>query len=318
MDILVTGSSWFIGFFTSKKLLELWHNIIWVDIENDYYDVNLKISRRNILQSYKNFKFYNVWIQDLHSLENIFKDNKIDKVVHLAAQAWVRYSIENPFAYIESNIVWFHNIINLSAKYKVQNFVYASSSSVYWNNKKQPFSIDDKVDHPISLYAATKKSNELIAHTYSHIHGLPTKWLRFFTVYWPYSRPDMAMLKFAIKISAWEEIEVYNNWDMNRDFTYIDDIVDWIIKSLENNSKYEIFNLWSDKPVNLEYMIDLLEKNLWIPIKKKYLPMQDWDVKSTWSDIEYTKEKLNWEPKISIEEWIKNFCEWYKDYYILN
>lgn len=313
--IFITWTSWFIWFFTAKALLERWGRVVWLDIENDYYDVNLKVSRRKILESYKNFKFYKIWLEDFNALENIFKENKIDKVCNLAAQAWVRYSIENPFAYINSNIVWFHNIINLSTKYNIKNFVYASSSSVYGKNEKQPFSIEDKVDNPISLYAATKKSNELIAHTYSHIHKLPTTWLRFFTVYWPFSRPDMAMLKFALKMKFWKEIEVYNNWEMQRDFTYIDDIVDWIIASLDNISEYEIFNLWNDKPVKLEYMINLLEKNLWIKANKKYLPMQPWDVKSTWSDINYTYEKLNWRPKTSIEDWVEKFSEWFLEYY---
>lgn len=315
MNILVTGSSWFIWFHTAKKLLELGYQVIWIDNENDYYDINLKKSRRQLLKSFSNFKFYNISISNLEALENIFQTEKIDKVCHLAAQAWVRYSIENPFAYIESNIVWFHNIIFLAQKYKVQNFVYASSSSVYGNNEKQPFSIEDKVDHPISLYAATKKSNEIIAHSYSHIHKLPTTGLRFFTVYWPYSRPDMAMLKFALKMKNKESIEIYNNWDMLRDFTYIDDIVGGILKSLEANFHYEIFNLWNDKPVKLLSMIELLEKNIWIDGIKTYLPMQAWDVPATWSDIEYTKEKLNWKPETSLEDGIKKFGEWFREYY---
>lgn len=315
MNILVTGSSWFIWFHTAKKLLELGHRVIWIDNENDYYDINLKKSRRQLLKSFSNFKFYNISIWNIEALENIFQTEKIDKVCHLAAQAWVRYSIENPFAYIESNIVWFHNIIFLAQKYKVQNFVYASSSSVYGNNEKQPFSIEDKVDHPISLYAATKKSNEIIAHSYSHIHKLPTTGLRFFTVYWPYSRPDMAMLKFALKMKNKESIEIYNNWDMLRDFTYIDDIVGGILKSLEANFHYEIFNLWNDKPVKLLSMIELLEKSIWIEAIKTYLPMQAWDVPATWSDIEYTKEKLNWEPKTSLEDGIQKFWEWFREYY---
>lgn len=318
MNILITWSSWFIGFHTAKKLLELWHSVFWVDIENDYYEVSLKIDRRKILESYENFKFYKTSFEDLASLENIFKENKIDKICHLWAQAWVRYSIENPFAYIESNIIWFHNILNLWVKYEVQNFVYASSSSVYGSNEKQPFSVEDRVDHPVSLYAATKKSNELFAHSYSHIYGIPTTWLRFFTVYWPYSRPDMAMLKFAKKMLKGETIEVYNNWEMQRDFTYIDDIVEWIIKALDKNYRYEVFNLWNDKPVNLEYMIWLLEKNLWIKANKIYLPLQAWDVLSTWSDIGYTKQKLDWQPQTSIEVWVEKFCEWFRKYYKLN
>ncbi len=315
MNILVTGSSWFIGFHTAKKLLEIWYNIIGIDNENDYYDIELKKNRRNILQSFSSFTFYNISIWDRENLEHIFQTEKIEKVCHLAAQAGVRYSIENPFAYIESNIIWFHNIIFLAQKYKIQNFVYASSSSVYGNNEKQPFSIDDKVDHPISLYAATKKSNELIAHSYSHIYEFPTIWLRFFTVYWPYSRPDMAMLKFALKMKNKESIEIYNNWEMLRDFTYIDDIVDGILKSLDANFHYEIFNLWNDKPIKLLSMIEMLEKSIGIEAIKKYLPMQTWDVPATWSDIEYTKQKLNWKPKTSLEEGIEKFGVWFREYY---
>lgn len=315
---LITWTSWFIWFHLAKKLLEEWNDIIWFDNENDYYDINLKLSRRDILGKYPNFKFVKWNLENYSDLEQVFKDNKIDKVVNLAAQAWVRYSIENPFVYIQSNLVWFHDILYLSKEYKVQNFVYASSSSVYGNNKKQPFSVEDPVDHPISLYAATKKSNELIAHTYSHIFWLPTIWLRFFTVYWPRSRPDMAMLKFAHKISKWESIDVYNYWKMKRDFTYIDDIVNWIVKALNYETKYDVFNLWSDSPIELEYLITLLEENLWVKSNKNYMPLQAWDVLETSADIEYTRKVLWWEPKFKIEEWVKNFSDWFKDFYWIN
>ena len=314
--ILITWTSWFIWFHTAKILLKEWNtNIVWFDSENDYYDVNLKISRRNILEKFKNFKFYKWNLANNNELSKIFKENNIDKVCHLAAQAWVRYSIENPKIYIQSNLVWFQNIIQLAKEYKVKNFVYASSSSIYWTNKKQPFSVEDKTDNPISFYAATKKSNELIAHTYSHLFNLPTTGLRFFTVQWPYGRPDMAYFKFTKKIFDWETIEIYNHGKMERDFTDIDDIVDWIIKSLDKTSKYEIFNLWNNTPIKLEYMISLLEKNIWIKAKRDYIWMQDWDVKSTWADIEHTKEILWWEPKIKIEHTIEKFVNWYRDYY---
>lgn len=315
MKILVSGTSGFIGFFLAQKLLERWDEVIWVDIENDYYDINLKISRRNILNTSANFTFYKVWLEDFNELENIFKTHQIDMVCNLAGQAGVRYSIENPFAYIESNIIWFHNIINLAHTYKVKNFVYASSSSVYGKNTKQPFWVEDRVDHPVSLYAATKKSNELIAHTYSHLYDLPTTGLRFFTVYGPYSRPDMAMLKFALLMKEGKEIPVYNHGEMMRDFTYIDDIVDGIIASLDNPSSYEVYNLWNDKPVNLEYMIDLLEQAIHIKAQKKYLPMQPGDVLSTWSDIDHTYSKLWWKPQTSIEDGVKAFWEWFFEYY---
>ena len=313
--ILITWSSWFIWASLAQKLLLEWYSIIWFDNENDYYDVNLKLARRYQLEKYDNFKFYKWSLENYSELEMVFKEAQIDKVVNLAAQAWVRYSIENPFVYIQSNIVWFHNIIYLSKEYKVQNFIYASSSSIYGKNEKQPFSIEDPVDHPISLYAATKKSNELIAHTYSYIFWLSTIWLRFFTVYGPWSRPDMAMLKFAHKISKWETIDVYNYWKMRRDFTYIDDIVDWIIKTLDYNVQYDIFNLWGDSPVELEYIITLLEKNLWVKANKNYIPLQVWDVLETSADINHTTDILWWKPKTSIENWIKNFVDRFNEYY---
>jgi len=310
--ILITWTSGFIGFHLAKRLLEWWRNVIWFDNENDYYDVKLKQARREILSSYPNFKFYKWNLEDFQTLQKVFEENKIDKVCNLAAQAGVRYSLKNPFAYIQTNLVGFHNIIELAKQHKVKNFVYASSSSVYGKNKKQPFSVEDRVDNPISLYAATKKSNELIAHTYSHLFWLPTTGLRFFTVYGPYGRPDMAMFIFAKKILNWEKIPVFNYWKMKRDFTYVDDIVDWVIKSLDTISDYEIFNLWNDNPVELEYVISLIEENLWKKAIKDYLPMQPWDVPATWSDIQYTKEKLWWEPKISIEKGIESFIDWFK------
>jgi len=314
--ILITWTSWFIGFHLAKRLLEEWKtNIIWFDCENNYYDINLKLARREILEKFSNFRFYKWNLAKKSDLEKVFLENKIDKVCNLAAQAWVRYSIENPSAYIESNLTWFWNIIELSKNYKVKNFVYASSSSVYWANEKQPFSIEDRVDNPVSLYAATKKSNELVAHSYSHIFDLPTTGLRFFTVQWPYGRPDMAYFKFTKKIFDWEKIDIYNHWKMQRDFTDIEDIVDWVVKSLDRISKYEIFNLWNDTPTKLEDIISLLEKNTWIKANKNYIWMQDWDVKSTWADIEHTKKVLNWQPKIKIEDTIGKFVNWYRVFY---
>lgn len=313
--ILITWTSWFIWFHLANRLLKQWYNIIWIDNENDYYNVNLKKDRREILSQNTNYHFYKTNLQDWIALEEIIKKHNPFVVINLAAQAWVRYSLENPWAYIQSNIVWFHNIIELSKKYWVKNFIYASSSSVYWKNSKIPFSITDKTDSPISLYAATKKWNELIAHTYSHLYDLNTIWLRFFTVYWPWSRPDMAMLKFTQKIDKWEKIDVYNFGKMKRDFTYIDDIVDWIIKCIDKEFKYEIFNIWNDDPVELEYMIEQIEINLWKKAIKNYMPLQDWDVISTWSDIEYTKEKLNRKPTTQLDKWTEVFIKWYKSYY---
>lgn len=314
-NVLITGTSGFIWFHTAKKLLEEWKSVIWFDNENDYYDVNLKIARRNILEKFPNFKFYKWSLENLGDLKIIFEENKIDKVLNLAAQAGVRYSLINPFAYIQSNLVWFHNILDLSKQYSIKNFVYASSSSVYWNNEKQPFSVEDQVDHPISLYAATKKSNELIAHSYSHLFWLSTIWLRFFTVYWPWWRPDMAMFIFADKISKWEPIDVFNYGKMKRDFTYIDDIVDWIARCLDLQTNYEIFNLGSDCPVNLEYIISLIESNIGKKAIKNYLPIQAWDVPETSADIQHTKKILSREPKFNVEKWIENLINWYKDFY---
>lgn len=313
--ILVTGSSWFIGFHTAKTLLERWEKVIWIDNENDYYDPGLKRMRRDILEGYPNFEFHQVGIEDFGAISEIFKKNQPDKVLNLAAQAGVRYSLIDPFAYVRSNLVGFHNVIELSKQHGIKNFVYASSSSVYGNNVKQPYSVDDAVDHPISLYAATKKSNELIAHSYSHLFSLPTTWLRFFTVYWPYWRPDMAYFSFADKILKGETIDVFNHWKSKRDFMYVDDIVDGIIKCLDKPFPYQIFNLWNDNPCELERMISIMESELGKRAKKNYLPMQSWDVPSTWADVEKTKELIGWQPQIRIEEGMEITMRWLKDYF---
>lgn len=316
MNILVTGTSGFIGYFTAKHLLERGDTVIGYDCENDYYDVNVKYARRHNLETYPNFKFYKENLEDLKALEKVFTDQKIDKVFNPAAQAGVRYSLENPFSYVDSNLVGFHNILNLATKYKVKKFVYASSSSVYGTNKKQPFSVDDKVDNPMSIYAATKKANELIAHSYSHLYKIPTIGLRFFTVYWPSSRPDMAMYKFAKKMIHGEQIDVYNFWKMKRDFTYIDDIVSGVVKCIDvEGIEYDVFNLGNHETVELEYMISLIEKELGITANKNYMPIQAGDVPETWADIEHTQEVLHWEPTTSIEVWVKNFADWFKDFH---
>lgn len=315
VNILITWTSGFIWFHTAKKLLEQWETIIGFDNENDYYDVNLKFARRKILEQFPNFKFYKGNLENIEELKQVFEENTMDKVLNLAAQAGVRYSLINPFAYIQSNLVGFHNIIELAKQYKIKNFVYASSSSVYGNNEKQPFSVEDKVDHPISLYAATKKADELIAHSYSHLFGLPTIGLRFFTVYGPRWRPDMAMFIFANKILKWEPIDVFNEGKMKRDFTYVDDIVNGIIKCLNLETTYEIFNLWSDHPVDLEHVISLIEKNIWKKAIRNYLPLQPGDVPETSADICHTTEKLWWTPEFNVEKWIENLIERYKEFY---
>ena len=316
--ILITGTSGFIWFHTAKKLLEEWKNIIWFDNENDYYDVNLKIARRNFLEKYENFKFYKWSLEKLEDLKTVFQENKIDKVLNLAAQAGVRYSLINPFAYIQTNIVWFHNIIELSKQYNIKNFVYASSASVYGNNKKIPFSVEDRTDEPISLYWATKKSNELIAHSYSFYFWLPTIGLRFFNVYGPWGRPDWAFFIFAKGILEGTSIDVFNNGETIRNFTYIDDIVEWIIRTLNHKTKYDIFNLWNTNCVVLNYMIDCIEKECNKKAIKKYLPADIADIPESWVDIAYTKKILDRQPKTNIELWVNKLIEWYKDFYKLS
>ena len=315
MSILVTGSAGFIGFHLSKKLLEDGIEVIGYDSVNNYYDPTLKEARLKILQEFDNFTFYRKNLCDFDALELVFKNHSIKKVCNLAAQAGVRYSLINPFVYQKSNIEGFLNIIELSKRAKIENFVYASSSSVYGNNKKLPFSISDNVDHPISLYAASKKANELIAHTYSHLYDLPTTGLRFFTVYGPYGRPDMALFIFTKKILAGDPIEVYNHGDMKRDFTYIDDIVSGVISALNHSFDYEVFNLGNHRSENLMDFIGLIEENLGKKAEINFLPIQPGDVPETFADIDHAREKLGFEPTTTIEAGIKRFVDWYKNYY---
>ena len=315
MSILVTGSAGFIGFHLSKKLLEDGVEVIGYDSVNNYYDPTLKEARLKILQKFNNFTFYRKNLCDFDALELVFKNHSIKKVCNLAAQAGVRYSIINPFAYQKSNMEGFLNIIELSKRAKIENFVYASSSSVYGKNKKLPFSISDNVDHPISLYAASKKANELIAHTYSHLYELPTTGLRFFTVYGPYGRPDMALFIFTKKILAGDPIEVYNHGNMKRDFTYIDDIVNGVISALNHPFDYEVFNLGNHRSENLMDFIGLIEKNLHKKAEINFQPIQPGDVPETFADIDHAREKLGFEPTTTIEAGIKRFVDWYKNYY---
>ncbi len=318
MSILVTGSAGFIGFHLSKKLLEDGVEVIGYDSVNNYYDPTLKEARLKILQEFDNFTFYRKNLCDFDALEIVFKNHSIKKVCNLAAQAGVRYSLTNPFAYQKSNIEGFLNIIELSKRAKIENFVYASSSSVYGKNKKLPFSISDNVDHPISLYAASKKANELIAHTYSHLYELPTTGLRFFTVYGPYGRPDMALFIFTKKILAGEPIEVYNHGNMKRDFTYVDDIVNGIISALNHPFDYEVFNLGNHRSENLMDFIGLIEENLGKKAEIKFMPIQPGDVPETFADINHARKKLGFEPTTTIEAGIKRFVDWYKNYYKTN
>ena len=313
--ILITGSAGFIGFHLAKKLLDLNNKIIGIDNFNSYYDPKLKLDRNKILKKYPNYTFYKGDICNLAFVKRVFQKHKIDKICHLAAQAGVRYSLENPHAYIQANLVGFTNIIEEAKNHKIKDFIYASSSSVYGNNQKFPFSIDDPVDKPVSLYAATKKANELIAYTYHHLYQMHCTGLRFFTVYGPYGRPDMALFIFTKNISENKTIELFNHGKMERDFTYVDDIVNGIVASLEKSYPYEIFNLGNHKPSQLKYFVETIEKNLKKKAKKKLKPLQAGDVPKTFADIKHTKEKLNWQAKTSLEDGVAKFIEWYKKYY---
>jgi UDP-glucuronate 4-epimerase len=314
LNILVTGSAGFIGFHTAKKLLDRGDKVIGVDNFNDYYDPKLKEDRNKILEKYKNFKLYRINFADYKKLEKVFQKEKINKICHLGAQAGVRYSISHPFVYEESNIKGMLNLLELARHYRVKDFIFASSSSVYGNNKKVPFSEKNSVDKPISLYAASKKADELMAYTYHHLYGLNCTGLRFFTVYGPWGRPDMAYYKFTSLIEQNKPIEIYNNGNHSRDFTYIDDIVDGVIKSLDKSYSYEIINLGNNKPTELLYFIKLIEKQLGKKAKRKMLPMQAGDVEKTYADIKKAKKLLGFKPKIKIEKGIINFINWYNLY----
>lgn len=319
---LITGGAGFIGFFLSKALLERGAQVVGLDNMNDYYEVSLKEERLSILREYQEYHFIKADISDKEAVLQIFRDFAPQIVVNLAAQAGVRYSIENPDAYIQSNIVGFFNILEACRHYPVEHLVFASSSSVYGGNKKVPFSTQDKVDKPVSLYAATKKSNELMAYAYSKLYQIPLTGLRFFTVYGPMGRPDMAYFKFAKKIMADEPIQIYNNGDMLRDFTYIDDIVKGIENILcnppkqdENGAAYKIYNIGNNKPERLMDYISVLEKCLGREAKKEYLPMQPGDVYETYADVKDLMEDYDFKPSTSIEEGLSKFAEWFLDYY---
>ena len=313
--ILVTGSSGFIGMHVCRSLLDDGYVVKGVDNMNDYYDLSLKEARLNVLKNYDNFTFNKIDISNLKDVERIFNQFRPEKVVNLAAQAGVRYSIKNPHAYIQTNIVGFTNIIEACRQHKVQGLIYASSSSVYGGNKKTPFSVEDRVDKPISIYAASKKSNELIAYTYSHLYNLNTTGLRFFTVYGPWGRPDMAVYIFADKIRNEKKIPVFNHGEMQRDFTYIDDIVDGVRASIENNYPFEIFNLGNNRCENLMDMVNCIEKEMGKNAEIDFMDIQPGDVPKTFANIDHTKNKLNYKPKISIQKGIPRFIEWYKSYY---
>jgi UDP-glucuronate 4-epimerase len=318
MKTLVTGAAGFIGFHVARALLERGQEVIGIDNLNPYYDVSLKRGRLELITPNPLFTFYHGDINKLATLETIFANHAIDRICNLAAQAGVRHSIQNPFIYEESNLKGFLNLLELARHSPVRNFVFASSSSVYGNNRKLPFSIDDTVDTPISLYAATKKANELMAHAYSHLFDIPLTGLRYFTVYGPWGRPDMALFLFTEAIINGRPIEIYNFGKMKRDFTYIDDIVGGTIAALDNPFKYEIFNLGNSKSIELMKLIEIIEEELGMVAEKKFLPMQPGDVPETYADIEKTKRLLGFNPKTSIRSGIRRFLSWYRRYYALH
>ena len=315
MKVLVTGTAGFIGFHLAKSLLERGDQVIGYDNVNDYYDVRLKEARMRILEGYDGYVFQKADLCDRTALDDVVKEHEPEKFCNLAAQAGVRYSLEHPETYVDSNLVGFLNVLETCRHNGIKDLVYASSSSVYGGNTKIPFSTSDNVDSPISLYAATKKSNELMAHVYSHLFEMNTSGLRFFTVYGPYGRPDMALFKFTKAIVEGKPIDVYNFGKMERDFTYVDDIVAGVTACLDKPFRYDVFNLGNNKPADLEYFISLIEKELGIKAEKNYLPMQPGDVPKTYADIDHSKEKLGYEPVTSLEEGVRKFIEWYKDFY---
>ena len=333
MNILVTGSAGFIGSHLAQKLLEREDTVIGIDNHNDYYDIKLKEDRLNQFIDNKNYSHYRCDIADKNEIEKIFKEHKPKKVINLAAQAGVRYSIENPHSYIDSNIVGFTNILEACRHNKVNHLVYASSSSVYGANTKMPFSIHDNVDHPLSLYAASKKANELFAHTYSNLYQLPTTGLRFFTVYGPWGRPDMALFKFTKAILNNEPIQVFNYGNHKRDFTYVDDIVEGVIRVLDKPAEpntewtgkapdsgssfapWRVYNIGNNNPIELNDYISAIEDATGVIAKKEFLPLQPGDVPETYADISDLEEFFEYKPTTKVEDGIKNFVEWYKSYY---
>ena len=329
MKVLVTGAAGFIGFHVCQRLLARGDEVVGLDNINDYYDVNLKLARLARLQPLAGFSFARLDLQEREALEALFREHRFAAVINLAAQAGVRYSLENPRAYIDSNIVGFTNILECCRHHDIGHLVYASSSSVYGMNTSMPFSIHDNVDHPISLYAASKKANELMAHTYSHLFGLPTTGLRFFTVYGPWGRPDMALFLFTRAILAGEPIKVFNNGRMRRDFTYIDDIVEGVLRVTDNTAApnpawdganpdpgtstapYRLYNIGNNNPVELSEFIDAIEQALGKQARRELLPMQPGDVAATYADIDDLEADVGYRPATPLREGIGRFVAWY-------
>lgn len=332
-SVLVTGAAGFIGYHLCQKLFTHGYQVTGLDNLNDYYDVNLKLSRLDVLKANKSFDFKQIDLTDKAGIDTLFSERKFNYVVNLAAQAGVRYSLINPYAYLESNLRGFLNILEAGRHFKTEHLIYASSSSVYGANKKMPFSIHHNVDHPISLYAASKKSNELMAHTYSALYNLPTTGLRFFTVYGPYGRPDMALFLFTKAILEGKPIDVFNHGKMRRDFTYVDDIVESIARLIPkvatpNTSwsgiepdpatsfaPYRVFNIGNNQPVELIRFIEVIEDKLGKKAIKNLMPIQDGDVPETFADVDDLMREVDFKPATSIEEGIGNFVDWYRAYY---
>ena len=333
MKILVTGAAGFIGAALCKRLLDRDDDVVGVDNINDYYDINLKLARLNQLIEYERFKFIKIDISDRNLISELFSREEFDSVIHLAAQAGVRYSISNPHAYIDSNIVGFMNILEGCRHNSVKHLAYASSSSVYGANTSMPFSVHDNVDHPVSLYAASKKANELMAHTYSHLYNLPTTGLRFFTVYGPWGRPDMSLFMFTRNILDEKPIDVFNYGNHRRDFTYIDDIVEGIMRVIDRPAQsnpswnsdspdpgtslapYRVYNIGNNNPVNLLNFIEILENSLGKAAIKNFLPIQPGDVPDTYADVSDLVNDLGYQPRTLLTTGIANFVAWYKNFY---
>jgi len=333
MNFLVTGAAGFIGFHVSQRLLAAGHQVVGIDNLNDYYDVNLKHARLNLIKANPGFTFIEMDLADRDAMASLFGQNRFQRVIHLGAQAGVRYSIENPHAYADANLIGHLNILEGCRHHKIEHLLYASSSSVYGLNRKMPFSTEDSVDHPVSLYAATKKANELMSHTYSHLYQLPTTGLRFFTVYGPWGRPDMALFKFTRAMIAGEAIDVYNQGQMKRDFTYIDDIAEAIVRLQDvipqkddhwtvetgspatSSAPYRVYNIGNSQPVTLMSYIEAIEKALGITANKNLIPMQRGAVLETSADTSALFEAIGFKPQTGVEEGVKKFVDWYRDFY---
>ncbi|MFN9825139.1 MAG: NAD-dependent epimerase [Planctomyces sp.] len=328
--ILVTGAAGFIGMHTSAALLARGDQVIGIDNLNDYYSPQLKLDRLAQLSGKNSFSFQQLALEDRHGMEQLFQQQQFDSVIHLAAQAGVRYSLSNPHAYADSNLTGFVNILEACRHHRVAHLTYASSSSVYGANRKSPFSVEDRVDHPVSLYAATKKANELMAHTYSHLFGLPTTGLRFFTVYGPWGRPDMAIWLFTEAILAGRSIDVFNHGRMQRDFTYIDDIVEGVVRTNDlipqaadpqtlanagTAAPWRVYNIGNNQPVQLLRLIETLEQAIGRTAEKRFLPMQPGDVESTCADIQALQAATGFRPDTPIETGVRRFVDWYRDYH---